>query len=157
MGYFQIWEHLCGLVDDNFNLITKILFLCDQTPYLNEYYILCLWLNTFTSSVVTISWNAKDHCFLTKHLVNDHDLPNGSVCPIGHEVFYELIGHSLMGGCLMIGVITLVSANQTFVPQSDEYWNIHSPRVLGTHKLTIVCICWMTNIVFPQLFFVTPK
>jgi hypothetical protein len=37
------------------------------------------------------------------------------------RVPYELIEHSLMGGCLMIGVITLVNANQTFVLQSDEY------------------------------------
>jgi hypothetical protein len=79
--------------------------------------------------------------------------PMEVVCPIGHEIFYELIRHSLKGGCLMLGVITLVSANQTFVPQSDEYWNIHSLRVLGTHKLTIIYafVEWQT-LYFPNYF-----
>jgi hypothetical protein len=36
LGYFQIWEHLCALVDDNFNLTTKILF------YMTKHLI---WMN----------------------------------------------------------------------------------------------------------------
>ncbi len=101
LGYFQICKHLCAMECENSYPNVIILF------YMIENFI---WMNITTMPMIQHISNilgcSLDY-FLTKCLIKIMAWPMEGVWQIGRSIFFELIWHSLMGECSMIGLITL--------------------------------------------------
>jgi len=111
---------ICMLENVTTITLTPILFL----PFANNLFEWMLHFPSMTKHIfLKIGWNTfkcQGRFSSIKCSLDDHGQPMEHVWFIGHGVFCSLVMCSMTGGCLMIGLLTLIKEKMKSFQISEE-------------------------------------